>query len=51
MSDTPDCIFPSSNGEGIADLMPSMHGDYFDYPLAYRSVARHGDHRGPEDSD
>lgn len=25
--------------------MPSMQGDYFDYPLAYGSVARYGDYR------
>ena len=35
MSDVPDCIFPSSNSEGIADLMLSMQGDFCDYPLAY----------------
>jgi hypothetical protein len=46
MSDLPDCIFPSSNSEGIADLMPSMQGDFLDYPLAYGSVRRDGDYRG-----
>jgi len=40
MSDVPDCIFPSSNSEGIADLMLSMQGDFCDYPLAYGSVKR-----------
>lgn len=42
----PDCIFPSSNAEGIADLIPSMEGDFLDYPLAYGSVRRAGDYRG-----
>jgi hypothetical protein len=46
MSDVPDCIFPSSNSEGIADLMLSMQGDFCDYPLAYGSVKRDGDYRG-----
>lgn len=46
MSDLPDCIFPSSNSEGIADLMPAMQGDFLDYPLAYGSVRRDGDYRG-----
>jgi hypothetical protein len=46
MSDVPDCIFSSSNDEGIADLMPSMQGDFLDYPLAYGSVRRDGDYQG-----
>ena len=44
--ETPDCLFPSSNEYGIPDLMPSMQGDFFDYPLSYGSVARQGDYRG-----
>lgn len=40
MSNPHDCLFPSSNNEGIADLPPSMQGDFFDYPLAYGSVRR-----------
>ncbi len=46
MSLTPDCLFSSSNDDGIADLMPSMQGDFLDYPLAYGSVRRDGDYRG-----
>ena len=46
MNPLPDCVFPSSNPEGIADLMPSMQGDFFDFPLAYGSVRRDGDYRG-----
>lgn len=46
MSEVPDCIFSSANSEGIADLMPSMQGDFLDYPLAYESVRRDGDYRG-----
>lgn len=46
MSDAPDCIFHSSNSEGIADLMPDMQGDFFDYPLRYGSVRRDADYRG-----
>jgi len=47
MSDNvPDCLFPSSNDEGIADLLPSMQGDFFDTPLAWGSVRRTGDFRG-----
>jgi hypothetical protein len=46
MSDAPDCLFHSSNSEGIADLMPDMQGDFFDYPLRYGSVRRDADYRG-----
>jgi hypothetical protein len=46
MSECPDCRFPSSNNEGIADLMPDMQGDFFDCPLRYGSVRRDGDYRG-----
>ena len=46
MNQLPDCIFSSSNDEGIADLMLSMQGNFFDYPLAYGSVRRDGDYRG-----
>ena len=44
--ETPDCVFPSSNSEGVADLMLSMQGDFMDYPLQYGSVKRNGDYRG-----
>ncbi len=46
MNSLPDCVFPSANSEGIADLMPSMQGDFLDYPLQYGSVRRDGDYRG-----
>jgi hypothetical protein len=42
----PDCLFPSSNSEGIPDLLLSMQGDLLDAPLAYGSVRRTGDYRG-----
>jgi len=42
----PDCIFPASNSEGVADLLPTLQGDFFDYPLAWGSVRRTGDYRG-----
>ncbi|MFA5376583.1 MAG: hypothetical protein WC455_12625 [Dehalococcoidia bacterium] len=42
----PDCVFASSNTDGIADLMPDMQGDFLDYPLVYGSVKRDGDYRG-----
>jgi hypothetical protein len=40
MSNVPDCLFASSNSEGIADLDLSMQGDYLDYPRQWGSVAR-----------
>lgn len=46
MNSLPDCVFPSANSEGIADLIPSMQGDFLDYPLQYGSVRRDGDYRG-----
>jgi len=42
----PDCIFNSSNDDGIPDLLLSMQGDYVDQPLPYGSVKRNGDYRG-----
>ena len=42
----PDAVFSSSNREGVADLMPSMQGDFFDTPLCWGSVRRVGDFRG-----
>ena len=46
MSDAPDAVFPSSNSEGVADLLPSLQGDFFDTPLVWGSVRRAGDYRG-----
>lgn len=46
MSEVPDCLFPSSNDDGIPDLSINMQGDYVDQPLAYGSVKRNGDYRG-----
>lgn len=46
MNALPDCVFPSSNSDGIADLIFDMQGDFFDYPLAYGSVKRNGSYRG-----
>ena len=46
MDAVPDCIFPASNIEGVADLLVDRQGDFFDYPLAWGSVRRTGDFRG-----
>ena len=40
MSEVPDCIFSSSNSEGVPDLDPSLQGDVLDYPRQWGSVAR-----------
>jgi hypothetical protein len=46
MSELPDCLFSSSNEDGIPDLLFDMQGDYIDYPLRYGSVRRDADYRG-----
>jgi hypothetical protein len=49
MSDVPDCVFPSSNSEGIADLLMedalgnSLQGDVLDYPAQWGKFARSTD--------
>jgi hypothetical protein len=43
MSNVPDCIFPSSNPEGIPDLDLSLQGDFLDYPRQWGSVSRKTD--------
>ncbi len=46
ISDLPDCCWPSSNEDGIPDLLKSMEADFADYPLAYGSVRRDRDYVG-----
>ncbi len=40
MSDFPDCVFPSSNSEGVPDLDLSVQGDFLDYPAQWGSFGR-----------
>lgn len=40
MSEVPDCVFPSSNREGVPDLDLSMQGDFLDYPAQWGKFAR-----------
>jgi hypothetical protein len=40
MSEVPDCVFPSSNSEGVPDLDLSMQGDFMDYPAQWGVFSR-----------
>jgi hypothetical protein len=40
MSEVPDCVFHSSNSEGVPDLDLSLQGDVLDYPRQWGSAAR-----------
>ncbi|MGD0953103.1 MAG: DUF4417 domain-containing protein [Methanotrichaceae archaeon] len=42
MSECPDALFPSSNPEGIPDLLKSMEADFVDVPIPWGSVRRYG---------
>ena len=52
MPEVPDCVFPSSNSEGIADLLlsdacgNSLQGDVLDYPAQWGKFARSTDMKG-----
>lgn len=40
MPEFPDCLFPSSNREGVPDLDLSLQGDVLDYPAQWGKFAR-----------